>query len=132
MYHPIFPTSCSIPSIYSHSAVQIYISLIPSLSCFNRSVIVIDPCRSLYILFLPECLHILLVHCNPFLMSFNLKVFRNVPCSSFLTECFQLCSSLLYSVFQFVQPLKVRGFTQLSKKQLSFYRLSSFSVVSHP
>ena len=55
-----------------------------------------------------------------FLMSFNLQGSSNVPCSSFLTECFQLCSSLLYSFFQSVQPLKVHGFTRLFKKQLSF------------
>ena len=30
----------------------------------NRSVIVIDPYRSLYISFQPECLHVLLVHCS--------------------------------------------------------------------
>ena len=33
-------------------------------------------------------------------MSFNPQVFRNVPCSSFLTECFQLRSSPLYSSFK--------------------------------
>ena len=128
-----------------------YIILIPSLSCFNRSVVaiiplltgvsskflllpssysmpsisnrsvvVIDLYRSVYISFQPERFHVLLAHCNPFLLSFNLQGSRNVPCSSFLTECFQLCSSSLYSFFQFVQPLKVRGFTRLSKKQLSF------------
>ena len=55
-----------------------------------------------------------------FLMSFNLQGSSKVPSSSFLMECFQLYSSSLYSFFQFVQPLKVRGFTRLSKKQLSF------------
>ena len=97
-----------------------YIILIPSLSCFNWSVVVIDLYRSLYISFQPECLHVLLAHCNPFLMSFNLEGSRDVPCSSFLTECFQLCSSSLYSFFQFVQPLKVCGFIHLSKKKLCF------------
>ena len=44
-----------------------------------------------------------------------------LPCPSFLTECFQLHSFPLYSFFhEFVQPLKVRGFTRLSKKQLCF------------
>ena len=42
-----------------------------------------------------------------------------LPCSSFLTECFQLCSSSLVSFFHFAQPLKVHGFTRLSKKQFS-------------
>ncbi len=86
---------------------------------FNWSVVIIDPYHSLYISFLPECLHVLLVHCNPFLMSFNLQGSSNVPCSSCLTECFQLCSSSLFSFFHFAQPLKVHGFTRLSKKQLS-------------
>ena len=39
---------------------------------------------------------------------------RNVPCSSFLTDCLQSRSSLI------AQPLKVCGFTDWSKKQLSF------------
>ena len=94
--------------------------IFPSLSCFNRSVIVIDPCRSLYISFLPECLHILLIHCNPFLMSFNLQRSSNVPCSCFLMECFQPCSSSLYSFFQVFYLSRFFGFTHLSKKQLSF------------
>ena len=93
-----------------------YIILIPSLSCFNRSVVVIDLYRSLYISFQPECLHVLLVHCNPFLMSFNLQGSSNVPCSSFLTECFQLCSSSLYSFFQVVQPFKVLWFHSFVKE----------------
>lgn len=38
----------------------------------------------------------------------------------FLTECFQLRSFSLHSFFQFVQPLKARGFTRLSNKQLSY------------
>ena len=33
-----------------------------------------------------------------------------LPCSSFLTECFQPCSSSLYSFFQFVRPRKVLWF----------------------
>ena len=40
--------------------------------------------------------------------------YRNVPRSSFLTDCLQSRSSLI------AQPLKVRGFTRSSKKQLSF------------
>ena len=85
----------------------------PSFS--NRSVVVIDPYRSLYISFQPECLHVLLVHCNPFLMSFNLQGLRNVPCSPFLTECFQLCSSSLFSSLKLFQPLRFFGFTLLSR-----------------
>ena len=88
--------------------------LLPSIS--NRSVVVIDLYHSLYISFQPECLHVLLVHCNPFLISFNLQDASNVPCSSFLTECFQLCSSLLYSLFQFVQPRKVLWFHSFVKE----------------
>ena len=42
--------------------------------------------------------------------------FSNVPCSSFLTECFQLCSSLLYSFFQVVQPFKVLWFHSFVKE----------------
>ena len=55
-----------------------------------------------------------------FLMSFNLQGSSNVPCSSFLTECFQLCSSLLYSFFQFVQPCKVLWFYTFDKEAISF------------
>ena len=55
---------------------------------------------SLFISFQPECLHLLLVHCNPFLMSVNLQGSRNVPCSSFLTECFQPRSAPLYSLLK--------------------------------
>ena len=129
-----------------------YIILIPSLSCFNRSVvsiiplltgvsskcfyfakfiflpsfsnhnvIVIDLYRSLYISFLLQCLHVRLVHCNPFLMSFNLQGSSNVPCSSFLTECFQPRSSSLYSFLEICSTSRGSfGFTNLSKKQLSF------------
>ena len=115
------PSSCFVKIMFNSFHLQSeccpnYIILIPSLSCFNRSVIsiiplltgvsskcfhfakfillpsisnrsvvVIDLYRSLYISFLPECLHVLLVHCNPFLMSFNLQGSSNVPCSSFLT-----------------------------------------------
>ena len=89
---------------------------------FNRSVVpfcsssfrLINHCIS----FQPEYFLVLLVHQNPFLMSFKLQGSSNVPCSSFLTECFQLCSSLLYSFFQVDQDRKVHGFTHLSKKQL--------------
>ena len=98
-----------------------YIILNPSISCFNRSVVVIDPYSSWCISFQPECLHVLLVHCNPFfLMSFNLQGSTNVPCSYFLTECFQLCPSPLYSSFQFFNLSRLIGFTRLSKKQLCF------------
>ena len=53
-------------------------------------------------------------------MSLQPSSYRNVPCSSFLTDCLQSRSSLLYSFFYIAQPLKVRGFTHWSKKQLSF------------
>ena len=43
-----------------------------------------------------------------------------LPCSFFLTECFQLRSFSLHSFFLVAQPCKVRGFTRLSKKQLNF------------
>ena len=97
-----------------------YIILIPSLYCFNWSVVVIDIYHSMYISFQPECLHVLLVHLNHFCLFFNLQGSRNVPCSSLITGCFQYRSSPLFSLFSFVQSLKVRGFTRLSKKQLSF------------
>ena len=70
--HPsafILPSSCSIPSIS------------------NRSVVVIDLYHSLYISCHPRCLHVLLVHCNPYFSNFfNLQGSRDVPCSSFITE----------------------------------------------
>jgi len=47
-------------------------------------------------------------------MSLQPSSSRNVPRSSFLTDCLQSRSSLI------AQPLKVRGFTHWSKKQLSF------------
>ena len=97
-----------------------FFHFIKSFISFNRSVVVIDPYRSLYISFLPECLHVLLVHCNPFLMSFNLQGSSNVPCSSFLTECFQLRSSSLFSFFNLFNLARFFGFTHFSKKQLSF------------
>ena len=69
---------------------------------FNQSVAVFDLYHSLYISCQPRCLHVFLVHCNPFLMSSNLQGSHDVPCSSFLSECFQLHSSPLLSFFQFV------------------------------
>ena len=39
-----------------------------------------------------------------------------LPCSSFLTECFQLRSSSLYSFFQFPQPPKVLWFHSFVKE----------------
>ena len=42
-----------------------------------------------------------------------------LPCSSFLMECFQLCSSPLYSFLKLVNLARFSGFTRLSKKQLS-------------
>ena len=68
-----------------------YINLIPSPSSFNRSGF------NIYLITKPSSS-------------------RNVPCSSFLTECFQLCSSSLYSFFQFVQPLKVLWFHSFVKE----------------
>ena len=47
-------------------------------------------------------------------MSLQPSSSRNVPRSSFLMDCLQSRSSLI------AQPLKVRGFTHWSKKQLSF------------
>ena len=49
--------------------------------------------HSLYISFQPECLHVLLVHCNPFLMSFNPQGSHGVPCFYFLPQYSQLCST---------------------------------------
>ena len=43
-------------------------------SISNRSVVIIDPYRSLYISFQPECLYVLLVHCNLFLCHSTYKV----------------------------------------------------------
>ena len=104
--------------------------LLPSIS--NRSVVIIDPYHSLCISFLLECLHVLLAHCNPFLMSFNLQGSRDVPCSSLPTECLQSYLSLLHSFIQIVQPLKVRGFTRLSKKQFVLPLPLPFSLWCHP
>ena len=98
-----------------------YIILIPSLSCFNRSVVVIDLYHSFCISFLLECLHVLLVLGNTFLMPFNLQGSSNVPCSSFLTECSQLCSSPLYSFLEVVQPLQVLWFHSFVKEATLFY-----------
>ena len=87
---------------------------------FQPECVVIYLYRSLYISFQPECLHVLLVHCNHFHISFNLQGSCNVPCFSLLLECLQSCSSPLYSFFQVFQPLKDHGFIRLSKKQLYF------------
>ena len=48
-----------------------------------------------------------------------------LPCSSFLTECFQLCSSSLFSSFHFARPLKVHGFHSFVKEATLFYLSSS-------
>ena len=77
------------------------IILVPWLSCYTGGFIFFWFLKLLFLVFQPTR-------------------FSNVPCSSFLTECFQLCSSSLFSSFYFAQPLKVHGFTRLSKKQLSF------------
>ena len=39
-----------------------------------------------------------------------------LPCSSFLTECFKVRSSLLYSFFEFAQPRKVLWFHSFVKE----------------
>ena len=104
----LHPSAFVLPSSYS----------LPSIS--NRSVVVIDPYRSLYISFYRSACMYFLPIATLFLMSFNLQGSSNVPCSSFLMECIQLCSTLLYSFLLFVQPLKVHGFNHWSKKQLSF------------
>ena len=67
-----------------------------------------------------QCGHILFVREALISMSLQPSSPRNVACSSFLTDCLQSRSSLLYSFFLFAQPLKVHDFTRLSKKQLSF------------
>ena len=70
-----------------------YITLIPSLSCFNRSVVVIDLYRSLYISFQPEC----------WLNSFRSHSFS----ISFKPEWFRSNShSLIFSILVF-QPTKI-------------------------
>ena len=51
---------------------------------------------------------------------------RNVPGSSLITECFQLCSSSLYSSFNLFNLARFFGFTYLSKKQLSLPLLFLF------
>ena len=63
---------------------------------------------------------------NSWFMSLQPSSSCNVPCSSLLTECLQSRSSLLYSFFYIAQPLKVRGFTRLSKKQFSLPLLFLF------
>ena len=77
------------------------------------------PC-SLFISFQPEWFQFLLVHCARHSQLCNLQGSHGVPCFYFLPQCSQLCSTLLCSFFQVFQPLKDRGFTRLSKKQLSF------------
>ena len=71
--------------------------LSPAIS--NRSVVVIDPYHSLYISFHPECLHVLLAHCNPFLMSFNHRVLVMVlvPLSSWSVFNFDHLLCILFS-----------------------------------
>ena len=106
------------------SSYQVFFSFLPE--CCPNSVILV-PWLShytggvIFFWFLKLLFHV-----------FQPTRFSNVPCSSFLTECFQLCSSLLYSFFQSVQPLKVRGFTRLSKKQLCLTSPSSVSLLRHP
>ena len=62
-----------------------------------------------------------------YILPFNLKVFRNVLCPSFLTECFQICH-LRYSFSRNGLTFsRFFGLTRLSKKQLSF--TSSLSLL---
>ena len=68
--------------------------LLPSIS--NRSVVTIDPYRSLYISFQSECLHVPIVHCNTFLMSLNLQGSSKVPCSSSLIEVSTLFTFVVF------------------------------------
>ena len=65
---------------------------------------------------------------QPFSYVFNLQGSSNVPCSSCLTECFQLSASSLFSFVQFVNLSRFFGFTRLSKKQLSFTSSLSFPL----
>ena len=89
-----FFSSYQVLHLFSTGVLPEFLILIPSLSSFNRSGF------------------------NIYLITKPLGT-RRIPCSSFLTECFQLCSSLLFSFFHFAQPLKVHGFSRLSKKQFS-------------
>ena len=74
-----FPFTVGVLPKLHHSFFLLYL--------VNRSVVVIDSYCSIIHLFLTGVLS-----------EFGL------PCSFFLTECFQLCSSSLNSFFQFVQP----------------------------
>ena len=97
------------------------------LSSTHRLVFIKDHVLSLLIPFQPEWLHVLPWCWSTSFMSFNPQSSRNVPCSSHVTECSQLHSSPPYSFLEIVLPLKVRGFTRLSKKQLCF---TSFPLLS--
>ena len=83
----------------------------------NRSIIVIDLYRSLYISFQPECLFVLLVHLNHFCLFFNLQGSCNGPCSSCWTECCKFCSPPSCHFFKLCDLSRFFGFTRLSKKQ---------------
>ena len=86
-----------------------------------------------FISLLPECLDVLLVHCNPFLMYFNLQGSRDVPCSSFLTEVFNFIHLRCILSFKFAQPRKVLWFHSFVKEAICFTsslsRLFSLVVV---
>ena len=56
-----------------------------------------------------------------FLMSFDLQGSSNVPCYSFLTECFNFVHIHCILSFNLFNLARFFGFTHLSKKQLSFY-----------
>ena len=73
------PSSYSLPSIY------------------NRSVVISDLYRSLYISFQPECLHVLLVHCNLFSLVF--QPIRFSQCSLFLFSNGVYSISFIFVVF---------------------------------
>ena len=136
-----------------------YIILIPSLSCFNRSVVSIIPLltgvsskcfHSVKFMFysfsfLPECcpkfchscsLAISLYRCGHMLSVGEALISclssRNVPCSSLLTVCLQSRSPPLYSFFRFVQPLKVHWFHSFVKEATCFTCSSSVSPRCHP
>ena len=82
-----------------------------SLPFSNRSVIVIDPYRSLYISFQPECLHVLLVHCSRHSKLCKLQGSHGVPCFSFLPVCFHIPFDPLSSCFIF---FNLQRFSQCS------------------
>ena len=55
------------------------------------------------------------------IISFLILLYLVLTCSSFLTECFQFCSSPLYSFLEVVQPRKVHWFHSFAKEATLFY-----------